>query len=93
MGTKIPSSGKRESPYVMLHSHHQNDSVTKTSSSMKFIQAKLHVVHRLWHLKKKVAQTGLNPGLSADHLITARPQSLMSNAGSQVQALSSVMHL
>ena len=76
MGPKIPTGGERESPYLMLHSHHQNDSVTKTSSSVKFfyflllIVAKLHVVHKLWHMKKKLAQIGLNPGSSADQLST-----------------------
>ena len=77
VGPKIPAGGKRESPYLMLHTHHQNDSVMKTSSSMKsffifyyWLWQLQHVVHHLWHLKKKVAQIGLNPGLSADRLNT-----------------------
>ena len=77
VGPKIPAGGERESPYLMLHTHHLNDSVIMTSSSMKsffyfllLIVAKLHVVHKLQHFKKKVAQIGLNPGLSADQLST-----------------------
>ena len=35
VGPKIPAGGERESPYLMLHTHHQNDSVIKMSSSMR----------------------------------------------------------